>query len=267
MKKDSPFSLIYKDSSIAVLSKKSGLLVASDRWDENAPRLDLAAASICEQGERLFAVHRIDKETSGLVVYALNSNAHKELSAQFESRRVKKTYHALVLGNPEWTSISVSEALRADGDREHRSVPDRRRGKKALTHFSCLCSCGSYSWIEARPVTGRTHQIRAHLRLLRLSIVCDSLYGRAKPLYLSEIKRGWRGDKIEEKPLISRLALHAFKISFAHPENGHEVEFVAPYPRDLNAARFQLAKRYGLDPLNPVSIAPASPWLSFSEPN
>ena len=264
MSKDALFSIIYKDTSIAVLSKRAGLLVASDRWNPDAPRLDLAAASICERDERLFAVHRIDRETSGLVVYALNSEAHKKLCAEFENRRVKKTYHALIYGSPEWENTSVSEPLRADGDRAHRTIPDRRRGKKALTLFRNFGRCGAYSWIEAQPLTGRTHQIRAHLRVLGFSIVCDSLYGRDKPLYLSDFKSSWRGDKFEEKPLISRLALHAFKIAFAHPETGKCVEFTAPYPRDLNAARSQLAKRYGVDPLNPVNPASAEPHASFA---
>ena len=249
MSKAKLFSIIYKDADIAVLNKSAGLLVAADRWNADAPRLDLAAASICEGGERLFAVHRIDKDTSGLVVYALNGDAHRSLCAQFEGRKVKKAYHALIYGNPPWESIEVDEPLRVDGDKAHRTVPDRRQGKKALTRFFNLGRCGPYSWIEARPVTGRTHQIRAHLRVLGFSIVCDGLYGRDRPLYLSDFKGGWRGDKLEEKPLIARLALHAFKIAFLHPATGEPVEFAAPYPRDLNAARFQLAKRYGVDPL------------------
>ena len=249
MSKAKLFSIIYKDADIAVLSKSAGLLVAADRWNADAPRLDLAAASICEGAERLFAVHRIDKETSGLVVYALNGEAQRSLCAQFENRKVKKAYHALIYGNPAWESIEVDEPLRADGDKAHRTVPDRRGGKKALTRFFNLGCCGPYSWVEARPVTGRTHQIRAHLRVLGFSIVCDGLYGRERPLYLSDFKSGWRGDKLEEKPLISRLALHALRIAFAHPATGEALEFAAPYPRDLNAARFQLAKRYHLDPL------------------
>ena len=258
MSKAKPFSIVYKDADIAVLDKSAGLLVAADRWNADAPRLDLAAASICEGDERLFAVHRIDKDTSGLVVYALNSEAHKSLCAQFENRKVKKAYHALVYGNPAWEAIEVSEPLRADGDKAHRTVPDKRGGKKAQTSFFNLGCCGPYSWIEARPVTGRTHQIRAHLRVLGYSIVCDGLYGSGKPLYLSSFKSGWRGDKFEEKPLIARLALHAFKIAFLHPATGEALEFSAPYPRDLNAARFQLAKRYGVDPLKVEGEAPPS---------
>ena len=256
MSKAKLFSVIYKDSSIAVLNKGSGVLVAADRWNPDAPRLDLAAASICEGDERLFAVHRIDKETSGLVVYALDGEAHKSLCAQFENRKVKKAYHALICGNPAWEKIEVREPLRADGDKAHRTVPDRRGGKKALTRFFNLGHCGPYSWVEARPVTGRTHQIRAHLRVLGCSIVCDGLYGRERPLYLSDFKGGWRGDKLEERPLIGRLALHAFRIAFAHPATGEAVAFEAPYPRDLNAARFQLAKRYGVDPLKADGGAP-----------
>lgn len=249
MKKNQPFSIIYKDASIAVLNKKAGLSVAADRWNPDAPRLDLAAAEICAPGERLFAVHRIDKETSGLVVYALHPAAHRKLCMEFENRNVSKTYHALIYGAPDWQETTVSVPLRADGDKMHRTVPDRHGGKSARTDFRNLGRCGAFSWLEASPVTGRTHQIRAHLRLLGFSIACDALYGSAEPLYLSKIKRSWRGDEFEEKPLISRLALHAYRLAFPHPESGEPMEFTAPYPRDLHAVRRQFAKLYGTDPL------------------
>mgnify|MGYP003514521358 FL=1 len=111
-------------------------------------------------------------------------------------------------------------------------------------------TCGPYSWIEARPLTGRTHQIRVHLAENKCSIVCDSLYsGNQKPVRLSEIKKRYNGDVYEEKPLLNRLALHAYKITFAHPHTNEEVSFIAPYSRDLNSTRNQLAKIFGFDPL------------------
>lgn len=249
MKTRAPFSVLYQDNDIVVLNKAAGLSVAADRWDPDAPRLDTAAASVCRPGERLYAVHRIDRDTSGIVVYALHFHAHRTLCMAFEHRKVQKTYHALIRGNPEWETETVSMPLRADGDKMHRTVPDRHGGKSARTDFRNLGRCGAFSWLEASPVTGRTHQIRAHLRLLGFSIACDALYGSAEPLYLSKIKRSWRGDEFEEKPLISRLALHAYRLAFPHPESGEPMEFTAPYPRDLHAVRRQFAKLYGTDPL------------------
>lgn len=251
MKKNEPFSVIYQDEHMVALNKSSGLLVAADRWDPDAPRLDiLATQSLCAEGERLYAVHRIDKDTSGLVVYAKSAEAHRELSLAFQERRIQKTYHALVHGRPLWEETEVDIPLRADGDQKHRSVRDIQKGKNATTRFRVLAECGPFTWLEADLITGRTHQIRAHLQLSGFPIVCDPLYGDGKPVFLSAIKRSWRGDPYEERPLLDRLALHAGSIVLRHPVSGETKTFTAPYPRDLDALRKQLVKMYGSDPLD-----------------
>ena len=169
---------------------------------------------------------------------------------EFEHREVLKTYHALVYGHPLWEVLHADEALQPDGDARHRTVVSKRYGKPSVTDFRLIGVCGPYSWIEAKPVTGRTHQIRVHLAAKGFSIVCDPLYGgNQKPVRLSEIKKKWNGNEEEERPLLSRLALHAYKISFTHPGSGEKVSFVAPYPKDMDATRKQLAKIYGVDPL------------------
>lgn len=250
MKQTGLFSVVYLDDHIAVLNKSSGLLVAADRWDPDARRLDtLATAELCKEGERLFAVHRIDKDTSGLVIYARTEEAHRTLSMAFENREVAKTYHALVYGRPQWDETEVDIPLRADGDVRHRTVKDKNDGKRAVTKFRNIGSAGPFSWVEAKPITGRTHQIRVHLALSGITIVCDPLYGNPDPLYLSKIKRKWHGDEFEERPLLDRLGLHAWKLALAHPATGEPMEFVAPYQRDLDSARKQLAKLFKTDPL------------------
>lgn len=250
MKQAPSFSVIYRDDSIVVLNKASGLLVAADRWDPDAPRLDtLATREICAEGERLYAVHRIDKDTSGLVIYARTEEAHRTLSMAFENRQVHKTYHALVYGRPDWDTLEADDPLRADGDQKHRTVRDKRGGKDSLTRFRFIGSCGPFSWIDAQPVTGRTHQIRVHLALSGLTIVCDPLYGKADALYLSKIKRKWHGDEFEERPLLDRLGLHAWRMEIAHPATGELMTFTAPYPKDLDTTRKQLAKLFKTDPL------------------
>ena len=241
------YTTIYSDDSIVVLNKMSGILIAADRYDENAPRLDLLAQ---EEFGRLYAVHRIDKDTSGIIIYARTAEAHKNLSEQFEKRLVNKTYHALVYGHPLWQELTVDLALQPDGDARHRTVVSKKNGKPSVTDFTNLGSCGPYSWIIAKPKTGRTHQIRAHLAANGFSIVCDPLYGgNQKPVRLSEIKRKWNGDEDKERPLLSRLALHAYKIEFTHPASGEKVCFTAPYPKDMEATRKQLAKIFNVDPL------------------
>jgi len=250
MKQNQAFTVIHQDEHIVVLNKSSGLLVAADRWDPDAPRLDvLATKELCKGEQRLYAVHRIDKDTSGIVLYAKTEEAHRTVSMAFENRQVDKTYHALAHGRPDWDALEVDIPLRADGDAKHRTVKDKQKGKDSRTIFTYLGSCGPYCWIEAKPVTGRTHQIRVHLALSGLTIVCDPLYGNPEPLMLSRIKRKWHGDEFAERPLLDRLGLHAWRMRIAHPATGEMMEFVAPYPKDLDTTRKQLAKLFKTDPL------------------
>ena len=248
MKKTPDYTVIYQDEEIVVLNKRSGLLIAADRYDLDAPRLDLEAE---KEFGRLFAVHRIDKDTSGIVIYARNPESHQKLSMQFQERQVQKTYHCLVHGHPLWTDLKVDLPLLPDGDARHHTVVNKKLGKPSTTLLHNFGSCGPYSWIEAKPKTGRTHQIRVHLCESGFSIVCDPIYGgNLKPVRLSEVKRSWRGDEYEEQPLLSRLALHAYKLEITHPVTNQRMTFTAPYPKDMEATRKQFAKIFGVDPLS-----------------
>ena len=245
--KNNDYSVIYSDDDFIVLNKRSGILIAADRYNPDAPRLDLMAE---KEFGKLYAVHRIDKDTSGLIIYAKNLEAQKGISMQFEQRKVQKTYHALVYGHPLWEDLHVDLALEPDGDARHRTVVNKKFGKPSVTDFHLIGVCGPYSWIEAKPKTGRTHQIRVHLAANNLSIVCDPLYsGNQKPVRLSEVKRKWNGDEDEERPLLSRLALHAYKIQFEHPATHEQVTFTAPYARDMEVVRKQFAKLFDVDPV------------------
>lgn len=247
MKQTPDYTVIYNDDAIVVLNKRSGLLVAADRYDADAPRLDISAE---KEFGRLFAVHRIDKDTSGIVIYAKTEDAHRTLSMEFENREVQKVYHCLVNGRPLWQNLHVELKLLPDGDSRHRTIVNKRFGKDAVTDFTLIGNCGPYSWIEARPHTGRTHQIRVHLAANGLCIVCDPLYsGNQKPVRLSDFKKRYNGDPTEESPLLSRLGLHAYKLTIKHPVTGETMTFTAPYPKDLDAVRNQLSKVFKVDPL------------------
>lgn len=247
MKQTPAYSVLFADNDIVVLNKKSGLLTAADRYDTQAPRIDTAAQ---EEFGRLFAVHRLDKDTSGAVIYARTADAQQALSLQFEKRQVHKIYHALVYGRPAWQKFRSEEPLLPDGDARHRTIISRKNGKPSQTDFTFLGSCGPFSWIQAEPLTGRTHQIRVHLAAQQISIVCDPLYGKTpKPVLLSDIKRSWKGDIYEERPLLSRLALHAYQIEFLHPTTQAKLLITAPYQKDIDALRKQLAKLFNTDPL------------------
>ena len=250
--KNIDYKVIYSDESMVVLNKRSGILIAADRYNPDAPRLDVLAE---KEFGKLYAVHRIDKDTSGLIIYARTPEAQRNISMQFEKREVKKIYHALVYGHPLWQELHVDLPLLPDGDIRHRTVVNKRFGKPSVTDFKLLGICGGFSWIEARPQTGRTHQIRVHLAENGVSIVCDPLYsGNQKPIRLSEIKHKWNGNKEEEQPLLSRLALHAYKITLNHPVTGESVSFTADYPKDMDATRKQLAKIFGVDPFEQADV-------------
>ncbi len=247
MKIKEKFTVVFEDSDIIVFNKASGILTAADRYDNDAPRLDVLAE---EKHGKLLAVHRIDKDTSGLIVYAKTKESHRSLSMAFEKKDVKKVYHALVYGRPLWEEYLCDAALMIDGDAKHRSVVNKRQGKPSKTELKFLGSCNAFSWIEARPITGRTHQIRAHLLHEGFQIVCDPLYGgNQKAIKLSDIKRSWKGDVFTERPLLNRLALHAYSLEFEHPSTGKKMSFIAPYSKDMDSLRKQLAKLYGVDPL------------------
>ena len=242
------YTVIYSDESILVANKRSGYLVAADRYDTDSPRLDVCAE---KDFGPLFAVHRIDTDASGIVVYARSQEIQAKMAEMFQKRLVEKVYHALVYGHPMWKDLHVDLPLLPDGDQRHRTTVNKRIGKTAVTDYRLLGNCGPFSWVEAIPRTSRTHQIRVHLQQNGVNIVCDPLYsGNQKPVRLSDIKKKWNGNVEDERPLLSRLALHAYSLSFEHPVSREKVRYCAPYPRDLDAVRKQLAKLFSVDPLD-----------------
>jgi 23S rRNA pseudouridine1911/1915/1917 synthase len=255
MKRKAPFELVYEDDYIAAVNKSSGLSVGGDRWEESTERLDKLLAAFLKLG-RIYTVHRIDKDTSGLVVFAKDGETHKRLSAAFETRQVEKRYIAAVHGRPLWTETACDLPLVPNGNKKHHTIIDKYHGKKSLTRFRLLLSAGNYSILEARPETGRTHQIRVHLAGLGHPVVCDELYGNTRPVLLSAIKRGWRGDPLDERPLLARLGLHAVGLSLPPytpaPDGGPAaagLSLSAPLPRDMAALIGQMEKA-GRDRLN-----------------
>ncbi len=186
-------------------------------------------------------VHRLDKDTSGVLVFARDAGTHRTLNGAFGTRAVRKIYHALVSGPPDWDETGCSLPLRVDGDRQHRTIVDAHSGKPSSTSFRVLARYRHRALVEAIPETGRTHQIRVHLASLGHPVVADPLYGDGRPLLLSSFKRGWKGDPHDERPLLARTALHACSMEFVHPANGNAVRIEAPYPRDFRASVSQLS--------------------------
>ncbi len=182
--------------------------------------------------------HRIDKETSGLLLVAKNPETYRSISMLFEHRRIEKKYHAVIHGNQTFNDLMVDLPILNLGNK-NVSI-DRQKGKEAQTWFNSLEYFKHYTLVECRPVTGRMHQIRIHLATQRAAIVGDDLYG-GKPVYLSQIKKGFTlGRDQEERPIIQRFALHARQLEFEL--NGETYSFEAPYPKDFSTLLKQLRR-------------------------
>ncbi len=231
--------IVFEDDEFIALNKPSGLLSIPDR---KGIEVSLKVLLKVKYGE-IFTVHRLDKETSGLIVFAKNEIAHKHLSLQFEIRQTKKIYQGLVIGSLMDKKGSIHLPIT-----EHPALNGtmiiHRKGKESLTDYEVLEDFGIYSWLQFRIHTGRTHQIRVHMKETGHPVVCDVLYGDGKPVLVSSLKSKFKlsKDAEEEKPILNRLALHAFQLAFKDP-GGKLIELEAPLPKDIRATLQQLFKR------------------------
>ena len=226
---------LYSDDTILAIDKPSGLLSVADRYDETRPHV----RTVLRKPD-LLIVHRLDRETSGVMLLARTPEAHSALNNQLDRREVTKVYRAIVKGQPVDDAFTVDAPLSVSTGHGHRTVVDPH-GKPSRTDFTVLERFRGYALVEAQPHTGRTHQVRVHLARAGLPILADALYGDGKPFFLSEVKRKYASAD-EERPLMGRLALHASSLSFAHPTTGDRMTVVSTDAKDLRATINQLGK-------------------------
>ncbi|HAX69790.1 MAG TPA: RluA family pseudouridine synthase [Anaerolineales bacterium] len=207
--------IVYSDPHILVVNKPADLSVLPEGWDKSAPYL---VQKLEERYAKVWVVHRIDKVTSGIIVFALTAEAHRSLNIQFEKHEVEKTYHALVNEVPRWEEKVTKFPLRVNVGHKHRTVVDNRSGLRSETRFKILERYQASALVEACPMTGRTHQIRVHAYALGHPLLGDILYSAP------------------ETDVISRPALHAFSLTLTHPETGKRATFQADYPSDFQTA-------------------------------
>lgn len=218
--------IIFENNDLIVVNKPAYLSSLDERAGGEINLLRLAKqysydAQIC---------HRLDKETSGALIIAKNPEAYRLVSMQFEHRKVRKVYHAIINGTHVFEDLSVDLPILNLGNKN--VAINKQEGKPALTIFNSLQYYKHYTLVECRPVTGRMHQIRIHLASQRAAIAGDEMYG-GTPVFLSEIKRAYRiGKDQEELPIMKRFALHAREVTFKIDETT-EMTFEAPYPKDF----------------------------------
>jgi RluA family pseudouridine synthase len=237
--------VLFEDEHLLALDKPGGLLTSPDRYDPERPNLmKLLHAGIAETKpwarERglnyLSNAHRLDFETSGVILLAKTKPVLVQLADLFGSEKPVKKYVALIQGAPVEDEFEIDAKLAPHPVRVGLMRVDPKRGKKSKTKFSILEKFANHTLIGCEPLTGRTHQIRIHLRHAGIPIVGDELYG-GKPLWLSRLKPNYRlKPGKEERPLMARVALHAEQLELNHPVTGESLAITAPWPKDLTVA-------------------------------
>lgn len=231
------YEILFEDDDIVIVNKPAGLLSIPDRYDSEISNLLNILQS---RTEEIFTVHRLDKDTSGVMVYAKNAASHKILSLAFQNHEVQKDYWALISGSMMKEKGSIEVPLKTGG----KKVLVAKDGKDSLSHYEVIENFGLYSLVKINIVTGRTHQIRVHFQSIGHPLMVDAKYGNSEAFYLSEVKgRKYRKRKDAiENPLIERTSLHAQKITLKHPSSNELMTFEAPLPKDMKAVVNQLRK-------------------------
>lgn len=233
--------IIFENEQFVVLNKPAGLLSIPDRIGKDISLKVL----LKEKYGDIFTVHRLDKDTSGIIVFAKDEETHKLLSQQFEERSTNKIYTGFALGNLTQKNGLIDAAI-AEHPSKKGMMMTHKKGKASLTEYEVLEEFGAYSWMKFKILTGRTHQIRVHMQSIGHPIACDPLYGDGKPVFISGLKKNYKLSKAveEEKPMLNRLALHAWQLDFVDG-TGNTNSFEAPLPKDLRALLQQLRKWKG----------------------
>ena len=213
----SNIEILHQDDALLVINKPTLLLSVPGRAEDNR---DCLVTRLQENGyPEARIVHRLDWETSGIIVLARDADSHRELSRQFHDRETEKAYTALCWGQPELDSGSIDLPLRYDPPTKPRHVVDHEFGKHALTFWKVLERCGDWCRVELTPITGRSHQLRVHMLELGHPILGDTVYGHHAP------ELG-----------LSTQCLHACALTFLHPRTGQRVTVTCPLPEYFTEA-------------------------------
>jgi len=237
--KKNRWTILHEDDDLIIIDKPAPFLTIPDRYDPTIPSLK---GSLSLKREQVFINHRLDKETSGLILFTKNEAAHKAMSLAFENREIDKFYKALVHNEPA-EEVGLIDLPIGQAVGRGKGMKIDPRGKSSQTKYRILKAWGDYALVEINLLTGRQHQIRVHMKAINCPVVADSLYGYDRGFYLSDIKRKFKrsGDK-QEQPLLNRVGLHAHRLRLVHPSTGETLEFNSDLPKDMRAVIYQLDK-------------------------
>lgn len=237
--------VLYEDDALIAFDKPAGLLLSPDRRDRAVENLQELVRT--RLGPEAALVHRLDPEASGLVLYAWTKPALDFLSGQFQSKTVVKIHQALTVGIPAEDEFTVDLVMKEDEGSPGRMCVVKKHGQASATSFTVRekfpqpAGRPGFAQVECRPLTSRPHQVRLHLAEAGTPVLNDPIYGEATPLLLSGLKRGYKG-RLDERPLITRLALHASGLTFTHPLTRTKLTLTAPLPKDFEVALKYLRK-------------------------
>lgn len=240
-----PLPVLYRDARLLVVDKPAEVVTVPGRGETGITAFERAWAQLGGEAARPPRVlHRLDKGTSGVLAFALDLEAQREFGRAFTEGKAEKTYLCLLAGAPPWDTQRADHPLGPVRKKPGRWTVDYRDGKPSETTFTVLRRFRAFAWVEARPRTGRTHQIRLHAKALGYPLAFDPFYGRDTPLLLSEVKKGYRpGKGGAEAPWLARLPLHAARLVLPDAR-GLPLVFEAPLPKELARVLRDLEK-YG----------------------
>jgi len=226
------FGAVYYDEDIIVVNKPSGLVVHPARKNLAGTLVNGILYRFGRLPEssvpgRPGIVHRLDRDTSGVMVVARTDEAFDNLKLQFKERRIHKEYVALTHGIPQLMSGVITKGIKPS-ETAYNRMTAAEDGKRSVTEYEVVRTCGSYAVLRLKPLTGRTHQIRLHCRSMGHPVLCDTLYGHEGTIRLSNITALREGQ--DNPAILSRLALHSEKLSLYHPRTGEQVSFSTPVP-------------------------------------
>jgi len=237
-----PLDILYEDEILAVINKPAGMVVhpAKGHWSgtlTSALQFHFDQLSAAGGVTRPGIVHRLDRDTTGVMVIAKTDQSHMQLADQFEQRSVEKEYFAIVAGVPDRDRDVVDLPIGPHPyQREKMAIRrDHPTSRQAQTFYEVVERFDGFASLKVLPKTGRTHQIRLHLASIGCPVLCDRLYGGRAQITLAELSRipDAGGQPDESQPLLERQALHARRLRFSHPVTGHVLEITAPLPPDI----------------------------------